>query len=96
MVTRCLENSVYAVTANRIGNEAQGGDKFTFTGGSQITSFDGSILSSAPKDSSFIDFVDADLTLADNKMITPFNDLLGDRHPDIYKKIIQTANENLN
>ena len=33
MVTRCLENRVFSVTANRIGSEARGGkDRLTFIG----------------------------------------------------------------
>ena len=52
MVTRCLENRVYAITANRIGTETRGSDHFVFTGRSQITSVDGTILSSAPEDAS--------------------------------------------
>ena len=41
MITRCLENRVYAVTANRIGREIRGEDNFNFTGESQIISYDG-------------------------------------------------------
>ncbi len=79
MVTRCLENRVFAVTANRIGHEKRGEDDFTFTGGSQITSFDGKILSSAPKDTPFVDVADVDIEKADNKMINRHNDVLKDR-----------------
>ncbi|MFH1182510.1 MAG: nitrilase-related carbon-nitrogen hydrolase [Candidatus Woesearchaeota archaeon] len=85
MVTRCLENRVFAVTANRIGNEKRGEDDFTFTGGSQITSFDGKILSSAPKDRTFVDVVEIDITKADNKMINDYNDVLKDRRVEFYK-----------
>ena len=56
MVTRCLENRVYAITANRIGREKRGEDNFIFTGGSQITSYDGEILSKALLDQSFVEF----------------------------------------
>ena len=87
MVTRCLENRIFAVTANRIGTEARGNDEFRFTGGSQITSYDGSLLSSAPKDTSCIELVDVDLKLADNKMINPFNDVLANRRTRFYNKI---------
>ncbi|MGA3015222.1 MAG: nitrilase-related carbon-nitrogen hydrolase, partial [Bacteroidales bacterium] len=76
MKTRCIENRIFAVTSNRIGTEKRGTDEFIFTGGSQITSCSGEILSSAPHDSSSIDFVDIDPTQADNKMINPYNDLL--------------------
>lgn len=85
MVTRCLENRVFAVTANRIGNEKRRKDDFTFTGRSQITSFDGKILSSAPKDKIFTDTVEIDITKANNKMINEYNDILKDRRGEFYK-----------
>ena len=85
MVTRCLENRVFAVTANRVGNEKRGKDNFTFTGGSQITSFDGKILSSAPKDKTSMDIVKIDITKADNKMLNDYNDVLKDRREKFYK-----------
>ena len=85
MVTRCLENRVFAVTANRVGNEKRGKDNFTFTGGSQITSFDGKILSSAPKDKTSMDIVKIDITKADNKMLNDYNDVLKDRREGFYK-----------
>jgi len=84
MKTRCIENRLFAVTANRIGTEKRGTDEFKFTGGSQITSCNGEILSSATNDSPCIDFVDIDPTLADTKMINPYNDLLSDRRSDFY------------
>jgi predicted amidohydrolase len=79
MVTRCIENQVFAVTANRIGTEKRGEDDFTFTGNSQIVSCHGEILSSAPRDFQGIDFVDIDPGLADNKLINPYNDVIKDR-----------------
>lgn len=85
MATRCLENRVFAVTANRIGNEKRGEDNFTFTGGSQITSFDGKIISSAPKDKISVDVVEIDITEANNKMINEYNDVLKDRRKEFYK-----------
>ena len=85
MVTRCIENRVFSVTANRIGNEKRGKDDFTFTGQSQITSFDGKILSSAPENKISIDVVEIDITKANNKMITEYNDVLKDRRGEFYK-----------
>ena len=85
MVTRCLENRVFAVTANRVGNEKRGKDNFTFTGGSQITSFDGKILSSAPKDKTSMGIVEIDITKANNKMLNDYNDVLKDRREEFYK-----------
>jgi len=84
MSTRCIENRIFAVTANRVGIEKRGGDEFQFTGGSQITSYNGAVLSSASQDSPGVGFVDIDLTEADNKMINPYNDLIQDRRVDFY------------
>jgi predicted amidohydrolase len=92
MITRCLENRIFAITANRIGTELRGDDEYKFTGGSQITSYNGTILSSASIDTSCIDFVEVDVTLADNKMINPFNDVLADRKTAYYNNIIKLEN----
>lgn len=86
MVTRCLENRVFAVTANRVGTEQRGEDRFTFTGASQITGTDGSILASAPVDATRVDLVDVDPTQANNKKVNPFNDVLADRRTEFYAK----------
>jgi len=84
MVTRCLENRVFAITANRIGNEQRGNDNFTFTGASQITGCDGEILSFAPVDKPHVSVVEIDEKSADNKMINEYNDLIKDRREDFY------------
>ena len=84
MITRCLENRIFAVTANRVGTEKRGEDEFTFTGRSQITSSDGEILSSASPDDPCSDFIEIDLNKSNNKMINPFNDVIGDRRPEFY------------
>ncbi|MFX1477629.1 MAG: nitrilase-related carbon-nitrogen hydrolase [Promethearchaeota archaeon] len=84
MVTRCVENRVYAITANRIGEEQRGEDNFKFTGASQITSYNGSVLSSAPPDKLFIDFVDIDIFKARNKKLNTYNDLKEDRQTHYY------------
>ena len=84
MVTRCLENRVFAITSNRIGQEKRGMDNFNFTGASQITSFDGTILSSAPSDRTHVDFVDIDIMNARNKKLNDFNDIIADRRTEYY------------
>ncbi len=84
IVTRCIENRIFAVTANRIGTENRGDDHFTFTGGSQITSPDGRILSSASSDREQVSIVEIDEKQADNKMINSYNDVLCDRRPAFY------------
>jgi predicted amidohydrolase len=84
MVTRCLENRVFAVTANRIGNERRGNDEFIFTGASQITAIDGKILSFASDNMEHVSVVEIDEKQADNKMINEYNDIIRDRRPDFY------------
>ena len=84
MITRCLVNRVFAITSNRIGNETRGDDSFTFTGGSQITSFNGDVISSAPKDKSYIDFVEIDVTQARDKNLNKYNNVIKDRRTELY------------
>ena len=84
MKTRCLENRIYAVTANRIGVERRGGDELTFTGASQITAPAGDVLSSAPLDRTHVDVVEVDSNTARDKKINPLNDILSDRREEFY------------
>lgn len=84
MIIRCLENSVYAITANRIGDEKRGDDNFHFTGRSQITSSDGVVLSSAPSDEPYIDFVEIDVNQARDKNLNKRNNIFEDRRTEFY------------
>jgi len=85
MVTRCIENRIFAVTANRVGNEKRGEDDFAFTGASQITGIDGTVLSSAPAGKPYVSVVEIDEKLADNKMINKYNDVISDRQTYLYE-----------
>ena len=84
MVTRCLENRVFAVTANRIGEEVRGEDSFRFTGGSQITGTKGEILKKAATDRTAVGVVEFNQTDAREKNLNPYNNLLLDRRPNLY------------
>jgi len=84
MVTRCLENRLFAVTANRIGRETRGEDSFEFTGRSQITGPKGEVLSRAPKVRRMAGFVDIEVHRARTKRVNPYNDLFVDRTPRHY------------
>ncbi len=84
MTTRCLENRVFAVTANRIGREQRGDDDFTFTGQSRITGCKGEVLASAPEDETCLSIIEIDPALADDKSVNPYNDLLSDRRSQFY------------
>lgn len=83
MVTRCQENRVFAVTANRVGREARTGQALEFIGLSQVMSPLGERLAQAPR--AVPGTAAAVIRLAEaNKLFTPRNDLWEDRRPDQY------------
>jgi predicted amidohydrolase len=84
MTIRCLENSVYAITANRTGDEKRGEDHFHFTGRSQITSCDADVLSSGPIDRTHVDIIDIDIAQARDKYLNKNNNLFEDRRIEFY------------
>jgi predicted amidohydrolase len=84
MVTRCLENGLFGITANRIGRESCKDKTIEFTGMSQITSNHGEILARASKNKEEVFVVEFDPLLARSKHITPRNHLLTDRRPSLY------------
>lgn len=84
MITRCLENKVFAATANRIGVENRNVVNLTYIGTSQIVSNKGKILTRCSDDKPEIVVVEVDLMQAQNKRLNEFNDLLADRRPEQY------------
>jgi predicted amidohydrolase len=84
MVTRCLENRIYAITANRIGRERRGSDDFKFTGCSQVTSPDGERMLKAPSDVIDVKLIKIDVNLARNKRLNDYNNLFEDRRSSFY------------
>ncbi|THJ21548.1 MAG: acyltransferase [Nitrospira sp. CG24E] len=86
MPVRCLENRVFAVTANRTGSEARSGkDQLTFIGNSEVVAPRGTILHRAPRDQEELYIVEIDPADARNKALTPYNDLLRDRRESLYR-----------
>lgn len=86
MVTRCLENRVFGITANRIGFEARGGqDRLTYIGKSQIVSPRGRVLHRAPADQEDMRVLEIDPAEARDKSLNPHNELLRDRRKDLYE-----------
>ena len=85
MLTRCLINRVFAITSNRIGNEARGEDNFTFTGGSQITSYNGEILSSSQNNDIERSVMEINIEETRDKQLNKFNHIFEDRRPELYK-----------
>jgi predicted amidohydrolase len=84
MVTRCLENRVFAATADRVGREDRGGVDLRFIGKSEIVSPSGAVLQRLSEDKPGVAVVEIDLAEANNKRINVFNDLLADRRVDQY------------
>lgn len=85
MVTRCLENRVFAITTNRYGTEAlDGATPLTFTGASQVMDARGSRICRAPVEGDSVMVVEIDPTLADDKQVTARNHLFADRRPEMY------------
>jgi predicted amidohydrolase len=85
MITRCLENHVYAVTCNRIGSEERAGKKkLTYIGQSEVVTPSGQVLHRASPDREELGLVDINPHEARQKQITPYNDLLAGRRPQFY------------
>ena len=88
MRTRCLENRVFAVTANRVGTERRAGMSLTFTGRSQIVGPRGEILFRAAEKTEMLKIVEVDLREARTKRVTRRNDLFRDRRPRLYQALV--------
>ena len=84
MPVRALENKVFTITANRTGREKRGQHDLRFIGQSIMAGPDQSILVKAPGKSEAVRVVDIDPKVADNKRVTPLNDLFRDRRPKHY------------
>ncbi len=84
MITRCLENNVFAITANRIGAERRDHAEAQFTGQSQITGPRGQVLASAGELEETVLVAEIDIEAARNKQLNSRNDLFNDRHPEFY------------
>ncbi len=94
MLTRSLENNVFSVTANRHGTERRPHGELTFTGQSQIVDPRGNRLCRAPINTDALCVKDIDIAQADEKKMTPQNDLLSDRRPEFYGELAKTRQEN--
>jgi predicted amidohydrolase len=94
MVVRCIENLLFAVTANRYGTERRPHGELSFTGQSQIVAPRGELLHRSPPDRDDLHLVEVDVTLARDKGIGvrgqhmgARNDVVRDRRPDFYREL---------
>ena len=84
MITRCLENRVFAVTVNRVGTEARHQEKLSFIGQSQLVSPNGEILFRASENKISNQVITIDPKEARNKSINAYNNLLKNRAVTLY------------
>jgi len=84
MRTRCIENRIFAVTANRIGDESYDGLHYHFIGNSQVIDPLGQRLISVSEDECAARVIDIDPALARDKYAAPKNHLFEDRRPKLY------------
>lgn len=85
MLTRSLENAVFTITANRVGEESGQGQTLHFTGRSQVTDPTGMCLAQAGEEETTIKIVEINPRRALNKQLGPGNDLFADRQPRFYQ-----------
>ena len=88
MPIRCLENRVFAITANRTGSESRKeGQTFKFIGQSQIISPGGEVLIKASENEEELLTINIHPQEARNKSLNPFNDIFKDRRPEYYNPL---------
>ena len=91
MRIRSLENRVFSITANRVGIEKRGEDRFRFTGRSQIVGPKMKVLAAANATETAVKSIEVDLLEARNKNITKLNNLLEGRRADLYTSLTKQA-----
>ncbi len=94
MPTRCLENGVYAVTANRTGTEDRSSEKkaLTFIGSSQVTGTKGEVIFRASEEDDILFVTDIDPEIARDKQFNQFNHIVNDRKPRFYSSLTTRGN----
>ena len=86
IITRCLENRVFVVTANRVGTEQRiPGNPLTFIGQSQVVDPDGNILCRASETKEETKVFEIDIEKSRNKSIISGDNLFTNRRPDLYR-----------
>jgi len=92
MTTRSIENHVFTVTANRIGEENRGGNSFKFTGKSQITDCNGNVIYRADDNKEEMFVADINIEIAKDKKVNDFNNLWHDRRVEYYHSLGEKSN----
>jgi len=82
-ITRALENRVFIVLSDRIGEEYSGDEKLKFIGMSRIVDPKGNILKYSTEEEE-IKSVFIDINEARNKSLNPLNNIFEDRREELY------------
>ena len=86
LVTRCLENRVFAALADRVGDENRGEVNLHYIGKSEIVTPKGKILVRLGEEEANVAVVEIDLSEANNKQLNEFNNLFEQRKTEYYFK----------
>ena len=89
MITRSIENQIYAITSNRIGLESNQDLELHFKGESQVTSPDSKRLVQASENKEESHIVTIDLEKSRNKWLSDRNHIFQDRRPEMYTLLIE-------
>ena len=92
MPSRCFDNRVFAITANRHGRDVKPAGSLSFIGKSQVVNPEGKIIKRALDDEDSNDVVFINPTEADNKVVGG-NDLFADRRPEFYGALVASREE---
>lgn len=89
MLTRCLENRVFAITTNRFGADKRPHGELRFTGRSQIVAPGGVLINRAVSQRDALFVAEIDPAQSHDKNITTLNDLIADRRPEYYQDLVK-------
>ncbi len=89
MLTRCLENNIFAITANRFGADKRPHGTLKFTGKSQIVAPKGKLIYRARSQREELYVAEIDPIQARDKKMTEKNDIIIDRRPAMYSIICE-------
>jgi predicted amidohydrolase len=88
MRVRAMENRVFVITANRVGEDVRPDRRVAFTGRSQVAAPDGTLLARAPAATARAIAATLDLAQARDKRFTARNHLFTDRRPGFYGPLV--------
>ncbi|NIV12682.1 MAG: acyltransferase [Aliifodinibius sp.] len=88
MLSRSIENLIYILTANRFGSDKRPQGELRFTGQSQIVAPKGELLHRSPSQKEDLFVTEIDVELARNKNMTQLNQIIEDRRPEYYAKLV--------